>query len=73
MNVNREQEADEHKTLHQKISKLEQPNEDTREITQKVNKMENGRENSLLGRSIFTGVCYSAKTSKSGGFASCLS
>ena len=45
MNVNREQEANEHKRLHQKISKLKHPDEDTREITGKVTKMENvGRE-----------------------------
>ena len=68
MNANRKQKADEHKTLHKKISKLEQPPEDTREITLKANSMENsGGENSLLGRSLFTGVFYSANTSKSGG------
>ena len=42
MNANRKQKADEHKTLDEKISKLEQPPEDTREITLKVNNMENG-------------------------------
>ena len=54
MNVNRMQEANEHKTLHQKVSKLEQPDEDTSKITWKVNKMENAGKNSLLGRSLFT-------------------
>ena len=42
MNPNRKQKADEHKTLHEKISKLEQPPEDNREITPKVNNMKNG-------------------------------
>ena len=43
--------------------------EDTTEMTGKVTNMENVAENSLHGRSLFTGVCYAAKTLKSGGFA----
>ena len=35
MDVNRKPKTEEHKTLHQKISKLEQPTEDTEEISQK--------------------------------------
>ena len=42
MDVNRKLKTEEHKTLHQKISMLEQPTEDTKEISGKGDQMGKG-------------------------------